>query len=215
MDNEEEKQTPRRVSFTDLHQVESDHVMAMALQEQERTAFTTLPDIESDSSNEEESEEYSSEEEEEDYDSNDYEFFQSIRELEAAELEFLEGEGSNNNDDDEMEEDDVDVDELSYEELIALGEFIGEEKRGMSVNEISTCLRQFKCRLSADQNNERADVDRCVVCQLEYEEGEALVGLPCEHPFHSECISMWLQIKKLCPICSTEVSSPKTTTSGN
>ncbi|XP_038695663.1 E3 ubiquitin ligase BIG BROTHER-related-like isoform X2 [Tripterygium wilfordii] len=188
--------------------------MAMALQEQEREALTALPHIETDSDDEEESEEYSSGEEE-DYDSNDYEFFQSSRELEAAELEFLEEEGSNNDDDDEeMEEDDVDVDELTYEDLIALGEFIGEEKRGMSANEIPTCLRQFQC-LSVDQNNRVDVVDRCVVCQVEFEEGEALVGLPCEHPFHSDCITKWLQIKKVCPICGTEVSSPKTATSRN
>lgn len=38
---------------------------------------------------------------------------------------------------------------------------------------------------------------RCVVCQLEYDEGEKLVALPCDHPYHCECITTWLQIKKV------------------
>ena len=38
---------------------------------------------------------------------------------------------------------------------------------------------------------------RCVICQVEYEEGEQLAALLCQHPFHGECINQWLQIKKV------------------
>ncbi|CAK7346944.1 unnamed protein product [Dovyalis caffra] len=199
-DDEERKQAWRRVPYTQLEQVHSDFAIAMVLQEQER-AFTILTSIESDS-NEEESDEASSTESNDD--DNDYEFFQS-HELES-EMEFLqEGQDSNRDEDMEEEEDEIDLDELSYEDLVALGEFIGQEKRGLSINEISTCLHPCKYQSLA----KKTGTDRCVVCQMEYEEDESLVALSCDHPYHSECITKWLQINKICPICSIEVSSPK------
>lgn len=129
-----------------------------------------------------------------------------------AQLEFLEDEYYSNiddDDDDDMDEDglmDMDVDELTYEELIALGEFIGVEKRGLSLNEVSSYLDLYSYKIAEN----KIGVDRCVICQIEYEDGEELVTIKkaCEHPYHSECIKKWLQIKKCCPICSTEVSSP-------
>jgi E3 ubiquitin-protein ligase BIG BROTHER-like protein len=174
----------------------------MVLQEQER-AFTILTTIESDS-NKEESDEASSIDSNEG--GNDYEFFQSL-EFES-EMEFQQ-EGQDSDSDEDMEEeedeDEIDLDELSYEELIALGEFIGQEKRGLSVNEISTCLHPWKYRSLANKTG----TDRCVICQMEYEEDESLAALSCDHPYHSECLTKWLQINKICPICSTEVSSPR------
>ena len=128
-----------------------------------------------------------------------------------TDLRFLEGERSNDDDDGdedmEMEEDEIDLDELSYEELMELEEFIGEETRGLSANEISLCLYPYTCQCAESKSG----IDRCVICQVEYEEGEALVALQCEHPYHSDCISKWLQIKKVCPICSNEVSTPNMT----
>lgn len=117
-------------------------------------------------------------------------------------LGFLDSDYSDEDMDDIEEEDEIDPDELSYEELIALAEFVGVEKRGFSLNQISNCLRSSKFGPEVG-----GIIDRCVVCQVEYEEEEPLVALPCEHPFHSDCISKWLQIKKVCPICATEPSS--------
>ncbi|KAF2291354.1 hypothetical protein GH714_023176 [Hevea brasiliensis] len=196
MDDEERKQAAaRRVPFADLDQVHSDFAIAVAVQEQER-AFNTLTSIESDSEGEGIDEDSS-----EENNGNDYEFF------ETQDLEFLEGHDSNSDEDmevDEEEEDDIDLDELSYEELIALGEFIGEEKRGLSKEEIWKSLRPCKYEECVEK---RSGIDRCVICQVEYEGGESLVALPCDHPYHSECITNWLQIKKICPICTSEVSS--------
>ncbi|KAJ6730499.1 RING/U-BOX SUPERFAMILY PROTEIN [Salix viminalis] len=86
-----------------------------------------LTAIESDSDEEESDEDSSSES---NADDNDYEFFQS-HEFES-EMEFLQQEGQDSNSDEDMEEDgdEVDSDELSYEDLIALGEFVGQERRG-------------------------------------------------------------------------------------
>lgn len=129
---------------------------------------------------------------------------------EDADIEFLEGEDSNSEQD--VEEDDTDSDELSYEELVALGEIAGVENRGLSVDEISSSLRPYKsesveCKTGIDRNIQMC---RCVICQVEFEGGEMLVALPCDHPYHSDCISKWLQIGKICPICGTDLSSTKT-----
>ncbi|EEF42126.1 E3 ubiquitin ligase BIG BROTHER-related [Ricinus communis] len=194
-EDEERKQAARRVPLAELNQVRSDFAIAMALQNQE-SAFNVLTSIESESEEDnEESEDFSSEE---NNGINDYEFFES------QDLEFLEGQDSNSDEDMEEEEDDIDPDELSYEELLALGEFIGEEKRGLSIEEISKCLNPSKYKSVEN----KSEIDRCVICQVEYQGGEPLVSLlPCQHPYHSECIINWLQVKKICPICTTEVSS--------
>ncbi|KAM3321427.1 E3 ubiquitin ligase BIG BROTHER-related [Capsicum chacoense] len=139
-----------------------------------------------------------SESEDEEITASDEEFLDSEVQ-DNFELEFYEDEY----DDEDMEEDDVDPDELSYEELIALGEFVGVETRGLSESEISKSLHSS----TFQSNNSKTLIDKCVVCQLEYEEGEKLVALPCDHSYHSNCIKKWLQIKKVCPICNDEVSS--------
>ncbi|KAL2528310.1 E3 ubiquitin ligase BIG BROTHER-related-like [Forsythia ovata] len=60
------------------------------------------------------------------------------------ELGFLEEEEYNSAGDPEMEEDDVDPDLLSYEELIALGEMVGVESKGLSEAEINGHLHPFE-----------------------------------------------------------------------
>lgn len=102
---------------------------------------------------------------------------------------------------------DVDPDELSYEELIALGEVVGTESRGLSADTIASLPSvNYKARSSQDGNT-----DQCVICRLDYEDGDSLVVLSCKHLYHPECINQWLQINKVCPICSCEVP---TTSSG-
>ncbi|KAK9945851.1 hypothetical protein M0R45_011345 [Rubus argutus] len=216
MEGEEEakQSNPRSlIPFTELNQVSSDFILAMTMQEQEQ-AYTMLETIESDSEEEEEDDDDDDDDQIHDVDddtSSSDEFY------DADFFELLGGENESGSDE-EMEEDDddfgdLDVDELTYEELLALGEFIGEEKRGLPSNEISTCLHPYAYRLSlVDQSKKNSIIDKCVICQFEYEDGEALAALPCQHPYHLECISNWLQIKKCCPICSTEVSSSSSKT---
>lgn len=46
----------------------------------------------------------------------------------------------------------------------------------------------------------------CAVCQLDYEEGDVLMGLPCRHAFHKECVATWLgSYSKKCPACKAPV----------
>ncbi|XP_077226443.1 E3 ubiquitin ligase BIG BROTHER-related-like isoform X2 [Tasmannia lanceolata] len=98
----------------------------------------------------------------------------------------------------------VELDELLYEELIALGEAVGTECRGLTMDVLTSLpYSTYKC-----QPTENDSFDQCVICRVDYEDGEELVVLPCKHPYHSECINKWLQINKVCPICGNEVSLP-------
>ena len=49
----------------------------------------------------------------------------------------------------------------------------------------------------------------CTVCQCDFEEGELLRTLPCNHVYHVECIDPWLRMKKVCPICNTPIDKPR------
>ncbi|XP_073040749.1 E3 ubiquitin ligase BIG BROTHER-related-like isoform X3 [Primulina eburnea] len=119
--------------------------------------------------------------------------------------------GINDSDDDDEDYGDnsqdawgeVDPDELSYEELLALGEVVGTESRGLSVDTIAS-LPSVNYK---SQGDEAGISDSCVICRLDYEDGETLTVLSCKHSYHTECINNWLKINKVCPVCSTEVSA--------
>lgn len=46
----------------------------------------------------------------------------------------------------------------------------------------------------------------CIVFfwQEEYEKGDKMGTLRCEHHFHPACIKNWLQMKNTCPVCKSE-----------
>ncbi|KAI4302108.1 hypothetical protein MLD38_037894 [Melastoma candidum] len=100
---------------------------------------------------------------------------------------------------------DVDPDELLYEELLALGEVVGTESRGLSADTIAS-LASVSYKAGSSQHGKN---DSCVICRLDYDDGEALTILSCKHSYHHECINNWLQINKVCPVCSAEVSASR------
>ncbi|KAJ0232111.1 RING/U-box superfamily protein [Hirschfeldia incana] len=95
----------------------------------------------------------------------------------------------------------LDVDNMSYEELLSLGERIGDVCTGLNEETISNRLKQQK--YSSDTRCPQ-EIEPCCICQEEYNEGEELGMLECGHGFHSQCIKEWLQRKNLCPICKTK-----------
>ncbi|XP_051204752.1 E3 ubiquitin ligase BIG BROTHER-related [Lolium perenne] len=96
---------------------------------------------------------------------------------------------------------DVDPDEYSYEELVALGEVVGTESRGVSAD----TLASLPSVTYQAQDKQDSNMEQCVICRVEFEQGESLIALPCKHSYHSECINQWLQLNKVCPMCSAEV----------
>ncbi|CAO2836978.1 unnamed protein product [Amaranthus hypochondriacus] len=199
---QQQQQGRKQLSFDQLEQVDSDHAFAIALQQQEST-FTILETIESDMDDHEQDNEIEEDEDDEEIGSSSSNDFDSNFESQEFydELEFAE-DNEEDNYSDEFEEDEIDPDEMSYEELIALGEVVGEESRGLSTQEIDSSLSSYVHKIVRS----KTIIDRCVICQIEYEEGEHLAALHCQHPYHSDCIHQWLQIKKVCPICSIEIA---------
>ncbi|ONM18703.1 E3 ubiquitin-protein ligase MBR2 [Zea mays] len=94
----------------------------------------------------------------------------------------------------------LDVDNMSYEELLALGERIGYVNTGLTEEKILSNLKQWKCVLKS-LDDPPTSVEPCCICQEDYVEGEDLGRLDCGHDFHTACIKQWLVIKNLCPIC--------------
>ncbi|CAH2076931.1 unnamed protein product, partial [Thlaspi arvense] len=95
----------------------------------------------------------------------------------------------------------LDVDNMSYEELLALGERIGDVSTGLSEEVILKAMKQHKHTSSAAESHQ--DMEPCCVCQEEYAEGDDLGTLVCGHEFHTDCVKQWLMLKNLCPICKT------------
>lgn len=95
----------------------------------------------------------------------------------------------------------LDVDNMSYEELLALEERIGNVSTGLSEETILKCMKQRK--YASLEFKAASDVEPCCICQEEYAEAEDLGTLDCGHDFHTDCIKQWLMQKNICPICKT------------
>ncbi|XP_074588399.1 E3 ubiquitin protein ligase RIE1-like [Curcuma longa] len=45
----------------------------------------------------------------------------------------------------------------------------------------------------------------CCICLTPYEDGVELLALPCNHHFHSSCITKWVRIHATCPLCKYNI----------
>ncbi|KAH6836137.1 hypothetical protein C2S53_002560 [Perilla frutescens var. hirtella] len=95
----------------------------------------------------------------------------------------------------------LDVDNMSYEELLALEERIGNVCTGLNEETITSRLKQRK--YAERRAVSQAETEPCSICREEYNDGEDLGTLECGHDFHQDCIKQWLTHKNLCPICKT------------
>jgi len=48
---------------------------------------------------------------------------------------------------------------------------------------------------------ERISIKECSVCQEDYKEMDKLVTMPCDHIFHKDCLTKWLNMHNTCPFC--------------
>ncbi|KAJ1560267.1 hypothetical protein HK405_007681 [Cladochytrium tenue] len=46
----------------------------------------------------------------------------------------------------------------------------------------------------------------CVICLNQYDDGELLRRLHCNHHFHMKCVDEWLRLNKTCPLCVRDVT---------
>lgn len=96
--------------------------------------------------------------------------------------------------------------EDDYDAMLELSERIGNvksERWGMIARKMIDKLESFEY----SKNHPRAaDAEaKCLVCQCDYEEGEQLRRLPCNHCFHQECVDEWLLEKDICPYCRESI----------
>jgi hypothetical protein len=101
------------------------------------------------------------------------------------------------------------AEELSYDGLLQLSERIGDvrtERWAMiAANEIEKLpLSTFTATSISHANLDDSEC-KCLVCQCEYEENEALRRLPCGHFFHQNCVDTWLKEKDCCPYCRQSI----------
>jgi len=85
----------------------------------------------------------------------------------------------------------TDVDQMSYEGLLALGEVAGHVSRGATDEALRT-LKTGHYSGSCD-----TEAEQCAVCRMEFEDGDELTVLPCTHFYHPECVTQWLKINKV------------------
>ncbi|XP_044472127.1 uncharacterized serine-rich protein C215.13-like [Mangifera indica] len=100
----------------------------------------------------------------------------------------------------------LDIDDMSYEELLALEERMGTVSTALTEEAISKCLTtsiyHSKAPMDAIMNcSDNTDDVKCSVCQEEYFAGDEVGRLHCQHRYHVACIEQWLRLKNWCPIC--------------
>ena len=105
----------------------------------------------------------------------------------------------------------IDPDAMSYEELLALGERIGDVNVGMGVaqfNRIPTNLyakkRQQQQQLGGGGAKDDDEDEECAICKDVFQNGDETILLPCVHRFHRDCLRNWFSQKTNCPICKAD-----------
>ncbi|KAL4490259.1 hypothetical protein ABPG72_004298 [Tetrahymena utriculariae] len=94
----------------------------------------------------------------------------------------------------------VNVDNMTYEEMLELEEKNGKVSRGLSQEIIQQIpVVSFNTRLKLIS-------EKCTICISEFENGEKLKQLPCKHIYHPECVDNWLKQEKKCPVCKGEIN---------
>ncbi|KAM0909923.1 hypothetical protein ACQ4PT_014513 [Festuca glaucescens] len=103
----------------------------------------------------------------------------------------------------------LDIDSMTYEELVALEEQIGYVSTGLTESYIKENLRLnlYVPGAACMSDQSPLENDACIICQEEYEAREVVGTLDCRHKYHAVCIKQWLMVKNLCPICKTTALS--------
>ncbi|KAK2453048.1 RING/U-box superfamily protein [Trifolium repens] len=100
----------------------------------------------------------------------------------------------------------LDIDDMSYEELLALEERMGTVSTALTEEALSDSLKRSiyqSAPLDDASNcvNEDKGGIKCCICQEEYVVGDEVGRLQCSHKYHVDCIQDWLRLKNWCPIC--------------
>lgn len=91
--------------------------------------------------------------------------------------------------------DNPDVDRMTYEQLMEMGDNAGQVSRGYSQVEID----RIRSRVWM---HGRTKEESCLICMENFTSGKKIKALKCGHEYDSSCIDEWLLKEKRCPVCS-------------
>lgn len=103
----------------------------------------------------------------------------------------------------------LDIEDMSYEELLALGERIGNVSTGLSEENVRshmktrTYLSMPACIDLEEEACVEEETDSCIICQCDFDNQEKIGTLDCGHEYHADCLKKWLQVKNVCPVCKS------------
>lgn len=130
----------------------------------------------------------------------------------------------------EEEGEEVDVDNMDYDQLLQLGEEMGDVRRErwrLCAPDVLRSLQEIKWEQGLEHNgiSEESDAKagnrevageegkkkrlrveaHCAVCMEAFVAGDTLKVLPCSHGFHSTCTEGWIANNDTCPLCKQRV----------
>ncbi|KAI9085881.1 hypothetical protein K1719_031958 [Acacia pycnantha] len=109
----------------------------------------------------------------------------------------------------------LDIDNMSYEDLLALGDQIGHVSTGLSEETISAVMKtriHSTCtiiNLEEEEETSKDDETKCSICQEKILNREKIGFLKCGHEHHADCLKEWLREKNICPLCKFEPGKEK------
>uniref|UniRef100_A0A1J3FY03 RING-type E3 ubiquitin transferase n=1 Tax=Noccaea caerulescens TaxID=107243 RepID=A0A1J3FY03_NOCCA len=118
--------------------------------------------------------------------------------------------GSGNNHIDRHRDMRLDIEEMSYEELLALSERIGTVNTGLPEEDVKNHLKTRTClginleKESSSPRTKDTETEPCTICQESFKNEEKIATLDCGHEYHAGCLEKWLVVKNVCPICKSE-----------
>lgn len=69
-----------------------------------------------------------------------------------------------------------------------------------------TSPKAIKCLPSTVMSEQLlAKSPKCVICCEEFQVGQNVIKMPCEHVFERECVEPWLKTNNTCPVCRYEL----------
>jgi len=93
-------------------------------------------------------------------------------------------------------------DRENYEALLNLAERLGDAKpKGLVKSDIDQLVSY-----TYSEDTKQTDQTLCVICMCDFENGQNLRVLPCNHEFHTKCVDKWLKTNRTCCICRADVS---------
>jgi len=88
-------------------------------------------------------------------------------------------------------------DQMTYEDIIALEEWIGSVPIGLPDN----VLKRMKTKKAVSR-----DEDSCPICLMSYLDGDTIRELKCGHEYHKHCVDVWFKERKYCPVCKADAA---------